>query len=245
MNCEEVERQDIVGAYIAGKLPEEVRDRFEEHYFGCDLCLQQVECARVARDVLATRRPAESRKWLPWLAIAAALIAAVGIWKAVAPKQETAVVSPQAAGSPDRTQTYQLLARFDPPPYKPSNLRGAENSARQFREAMKQYSVGDFAAAVVALRSTVAAKDSLTEARYYLALSEVLSGERNAGIGDLKRVIADGDTPYQSEARFYLAKALLAANNASGARQQLETLVSEKSELAARATEILNQLPKP
>jgi hypothetical protein len=245
MNCEEVEQQDIVGAYVAGKLPDETRDLFEEHYFGCDHCLQQVECARIARDVLATRRPAESRNWLPWLAIAAALFAAIAVWRVVAPKPETAVVTPPAASHPDPSQTYQLLARFDPPAYKPSNLRGAESAGRSFRDGMKRYAAGDFAGAAVTLRSTLTANVGLTEARYYLALSELLSGDRISGTADLERVIAAGDTPYQSEARFYLAKALLAANNAGGARQQLETLISQKSELAPRATEILNQLPKP
>jgi hypothetical protein len=234
MNCEEVEQQDIVGAYVAGKLPEELRYLFEEHYFGCDHCLHQVEVARIARNVLVARRPAKFRVWMPLLAVAAALIAGVVIWKTMTPKPEIAKAPP----TPAPARNYQLLARFDAPPYEPANLRGSETVARSFRDAMKQYSAGDYAAAAIALRSTA----NTTEARFYLGLSELLSGDRAGGTADLERVITAGDTPFQSEARFYLAKALLGSNNPEGARQQLETLVKEKSELGPRATEILNQL---
>ena len=53
MTCEEVERNDTLAAYITGKLPEAERDQFEEHYFGCERCVQEVEAARLAREVFA------------------------------------------------------------------------------------------------------------------------------------------------------------------------------------------------
>jgi TolA-binding protein len=245
MNCEEVEREDIVVAYVSGRLPDETRDLFEEHYFGCDQCLQQVECARLAREVLVARPPAKSFPWKPLAAIAAILIAAIAVGTAVVPKHQTVVGTPSPANPPDSSPRYDMLARFDPPPYKPSVLRGAETAGRPFRDAMQRYSAKDFTGAVQALHSVVTANAGLTEARYYLGLSELLSGDRDSGAADLELVIAAGDTPYQSEARFYLAKALLAAKKVAGARRQLETLVSQQSEFAPRATEILNQLPKP
>lgn len=240
MNCEEVERKDILGAYIAGKLAEAERDQFEEHFFGCEECLQQVEAARIAREVLVSR-PVETlrqpvRWWIP-LAAAAVLVAGIAIWKGQPTpqsptRQEVAVVAPPAKPS------YDLLARFDPPAYRPSTLRGAEKTPKSFAAAMKLYSAGDFAGAGAGLRGL-----SGVEAVYYLGVSELLSGNRTTGIAELRNVVTLGDTPYLSEARFYLAKGLLGDGDLAGARSQLETLIKDKSELAPKAEELLKQLP--
>jgi TolA-binding protein len=236
MNCEEVERKDILAAYITGKLPEVDRDQFEEHFFGCDECLQQVEAARIAREVLMARAAAKPkaavRWWIPALAAAALLVVGIAVWKPAAPKA-LVVVAPQEKPS------YDLLARFDPPAYLPSTLRSASRTTKNFSEAMKLYTSGDFAGAAKGLRGLDGSRPL-----YYLGVSELLSGDRSGGIADLQKVVALGDTPYLSEARFYLAKGLIGDGNLAGARTQLETLVQEKSELAPKASEILNSLAK-
>jgi len=238
MNCEEVEQNDILAGYITGKLPETDRDQFEEHFFGCEECLQKVEAARIAREVLIAHKPAPARQWwIPLLAAAAVLIGVLAIWRGMTPKAEQAPTV--AAVKPKVEPSYELLARFDPPSYRPSTLRSSERTARSFEIAMKLYSAGDFAGAATALRTT-----NSVEARYYLGISELLSGDVTGGTADLQKVIAAGDTPYLSEARFYLAKAFLKAHNVAGSREQLEKLVEEKSELAPRATELLGQLSK-
>ena len=236
MTCENVELQDKLGPYIAGKLTDTERDQFEEHFFHCEVCLQQVEAARLARDVLAAK-PASKRWWLPVLAAAAVLILAVGVWKGLAPRQESVVMAPPKPLSP--TVSYELLAKIEAPVYQPSTLRGAERSSRQFREAMNAYSAGNFAAAASALRVV----DGV-EASFYRAVSEVLAGDRAAGIADLRKVVAAGDTPFQSEARFYLGKSLIGAGDLAGARIELERLVREKSEWALQADNLLVQLPR-
>lgn len=226
MNCEEVERNDILAAYIAGKLPEAERDQFEEHFFGCEECLQQVEAARIARDVLIANPLAKKPRmhwWVPALAVAAVLVVGIAVWKSpVAEPQKVApVVVAQAKPS------YELLARFDPPVYRASTLRSATRAPKSFASAMKLYSAGDFAGAAVGLREL-----DTTVARFYLGVSELLAGDRGAGVADLKKTVEAGDTPYQSEARFYLAKGLLGEAKVDEARVQLETLVREKGELA-------------
>ena len=250
MNCQEVEQQDILGAYIAGKLPEAQRDLFEEHFFGCDDCLRNVEAARVAREVLIARKasaPARNR-WIPWLAAAALLVVGIAIWKAKTGRQiEVAAVAPKPAAEVAEAKAgpdYTLLAKFDPPVYRPANLRGAEKTDRAFRAAMERYAAGDFAGAAVGLRAVAGATAAFVEARYYLGIAELQTGDIAPGLSDLQRVIAAGDTPFLSEARFYAAKASLGQNDAAAARLQLETLVREKSELAPRAEEILKQLPQ-
>lgn len=246
MNCEEVEQQDILDSYVAGKLADAERDRFEEHFFNCEQCLRRVEAARLARDVLIagpTSTKAGTRWLIPVLGIAAGLITAIAIWQITAPKMQVAVSKPavQVPAAP----SYDLLARFDPPAYRASTLRGAAQSARAFRDAMKLYSANDFAGAAQGLRTAVSRGDATPEIRFYLGVSEMLSGEREGGIADLRKVIAAGDTPFLSEARFYLAKGLLAGGRVTDARDELQTLIKEQSELSPRAQELLAQLPKP
>jgi hypothetical protein len=234
MNCQEVEQRDILGAYIAGKLPEAERDSFEEHFFGCDACLRDVEAARIAREVLLKQPSARLGTWWIGLAAAAAVIVgAIVFWPAA--KLVTVEKPVAKAAEP----SYELLARFDAPVYRASTLRGAEKTARAFRDAMKLYSAGDFAGAAAGLRSV----DSV-EAKYYLGVSELLAGDRAGGVDTLRQVVAAGDTPFLSGGRFYLAKGLIGAGDLPGAREHLAALVRDRSELAPRAQELLGQLGK-
>jgi CHAT domain-containing protein len=51
-----VEENDLVGRYVAGKLPEEEAEAFEAHYFGCERCWSEVRAATEVR--AAMERPA-------------------------------------------------------------------------------------------------------------------------------------------------------------------------------------------
>jgi hypothetical protein len=237
MNCEEIERKDILAAYITGKLPEAERDQFEEHFFGCEECLRSVEAARIARKVLVAQ-PVGRRAvhwWIPALAAAAVLVVGIAIWRTGStqhrPEVAVSVVQPVVQPS------YDLLAKFDAPGYRPATLRSAGKASKSFAAAMKLYSVGDFAAAAAGLRGIVGA-----EGEYYLGVSELLAGDRSGGIADLQKVIARGDTPYLSEGRFYLAKGLIGDGKLAEARVELEVLVKEKSELGPSASKLLAQL---
>lgn len=247
MNCQEVEQEDILGAYISGKLPEAQRDLFEEHFFGCEECLRNVEAARIARQVLVARKPSGlvRNRWLALLAAAAVLVAGVAVWKGnTGRRAQIEVFAPKPAAQVKAGPDYKLLARFDPPVYRPLNLRGAETTDKGFRAAMERYSAGDFAGATVGLRAVLERTAGFVEARYYLGIAELQAGDIAQGLRNLQRVIAAGDTPFLSDARFYVAKALLGQNDAAAARQQLEFLVREKSELTSRAEEILKELPQ-
>jgi hypothetical protein len=239
MNCEYVEQHDILGSYMAGTLADEERDGFEEHFFGCEQCLQEVEAARVAREVLLKRGAGlQNRRrnwWVAGIPAAAAIFFGLWIWKGPIPPSERL---PERLPVPQK-QSYDLLGRFDPPAYRPATLRGANKLARSFPVAMKFYSSGNFEKAAASLKSIPG-----VEAQYYLGISEVLSGDRRNGITDLKKVVAAGDNPYRSEARFYLGKALVGSGDFPAAKLEFETLITEKSEWSPQAADVLVQLPK-
>ena len=74
---DEVEAQDLVGAYLAGRLTEAERDAFEAHYFSCAECLEQLEAAE---DFEAGMRDVAAED----LRQAAAARTAVGVFAALA-----------------------------------------------------------------------------------------------------------------------------------------------------------------
>lgn len=100
MTHQDVLDRDIVGEYVAGRLPADARAAFEKHFFGCDECfaaLQATEHLRAGvRQLAATgelqvdasnvipigaRVPASRTPVLPWLLAAAAVVFAVaGVW---------------------------------------------------------------------------------------------------------------------------------------------------------------------
>ena len=96
LTCESVEERNLVALYAAEKLNEESAEAFEQHYFDCDRCWNEVRRAAEIRASHATS-PAERSStlktadgkvirgpWMRWrvLAVAAAAaFVAVGAWQ--------------------------------------------------------------------------------------------------------------------------------------------------------------------
>lgn len=86
LTCELVDRDDIDQRYLAGTLPAEDAEAFEEHYFGCGRCWALVEqglALRAAASV-GTAVPAlvATPRRQPWIALAAAAVLLVStvVW---------------------------------------------------------------------------------------------------------------------------------------------------------------------
>lgn len=94
MECGRVRAESIAERYLAGELDEAGRDEFEEHYFACAACFDDLEKLRALQAELARSRArveaeaaAEVRqpwRWR-WAAAAAASLAVVvlGVWQLV------------------------------------------------------------------------------------------------------------------------------------------------------------------
>jgi TolA-binding protein len=142
-----------------------------------------------------------------------------------------------AAASTIPDERYEFLAAFAAPEYLP--IRGA---SRPFQAAMALYQKQDYSGAASALRAVTDAQPGLTEARFYLGVSLLLSGDRIAGIQELRALTDGGDTPYLERGRFYLAKGLLAEHDAKRAQEQLESLIEQHGNLEKQATALLQQI---
>jgi len=239
MSCVQASIEDIE-RYLTGLLPEDEQQVFEEHYFGCAECFSRLEAVRAIQTAARTVKPSAGSGW--WmrgvLGIAAALVVATGLWHWSSTKQP-------AASNPGVPSKLVLLAKFDAPSWTPMTLRGAGSTQSEaFRAAMQTYQAGNFPAASQQLRAVVSAQPALTEARFYLGISSIESGNRNDGIEQLKQVVAAGDTPWLEQARFYLAKALIGAGDVAGAKSQLEQVTAIRGDLAGEAQKLLDALAR-
>lgn len=168
---------------------------------------------------------------------------AVFAWLAYESRKEagsgrTASAQPAETG-PISAERYELLARFVPPAYQPTP--GAAHS-QEFQKAMTLYQKGDDAGAIRALQAVSKAQPDDVEARFYLGICFLLTGDLASGAQELGGVVAAGETPYLERARFYLAKALIGQRNITGARQQLESVVAIHGDLEKEAQALLRQI---
>ena len=171
MDCDRVAREEILESYLLGRLSEEDRDAFEEHYFECARCFDELQTLqaiqgelRRAGDEFEAKHDASIFRWAPAAGLAAAVVLAVGVvlWmrpllrRRVYPKRRRAPPPSQAQlpetprpQAPEPTvapePSLEQLARVEPPPYEPLTLRGAPDEATaRFQRGMEQYRKADY-----------------------------------------------------------------------------------------------------
>lgn len=174
---------------------------------------------------------------------------AVGVfaWLAVQSHREAGLGRTANAAPPPMRhippETIALLARFEPPEYETADKASA---SPEFQAAMERYRQHDYAGAALGLRAVADAQPQSVEARFYLAISLVLTNDRPAGVQLLKDVTASGGTPYLESARFYLAKALLGEGNLAGADLQLRIIIEMHGKLEKQAQALHARIsPRP
>jgi len=155
-----------------------------------------------------------------------------------------AVPSTAKAGAPSRrAELLAKLARVQPPRFSPSVLRGMTDEATAaFQQGMKFYVAGDFGAAAPLLRNAARLDPGRPDIAFFLAASELLSGDATAAAGEFNRTIEMGDTPFLEEAHYYLAKAHLKLGDVGEARRELTLVKDLQGSLQGDADAILKQL---
>jgi len=239
---------EAAARYAGDAMPEEEREAFEDHYFDCAACLAAVQtlqeaghqlAAPPARAVAAAAPLARFPSW-----VMAAVLAVVAVGAAVTLLQERGPVEPTPAASsaaPAPDGRLVALARAEPYPYVPFAGRGA-GATPAFDQAMGRYLDRDYAGAAAALRALVERAGAGLEARFYLGVSELLSGQAPAAEKDLAVAAAAADDAVAGPARLYLARAHLARGDAAGAREVLRRLAASASGQAAAARALLAEL---
>ena len=258
MTCEEVERDEVAEQYVAGRLSEDDRARFEDHYFDCTACLERVRIIEQARAELSAPEP--PMVWRNWrragVGLAAAAVLALAVragydrWidsddaSPVAGRPPDVIGPSPNASTPPAPIVQPSLGKIELPPYNAPRVRTAPTDAqRAFRDAMVFYSAGNCDAALSGLRRALALDDSLLPARFYLGVCELERGRPLAAAPALEQVIAAGESPYLEDALFFLAQARIREGNLTAARAGLERVVSLRGNRRDEAQRLLTQLP--
>jgi tetratricopeptide (TPR) repeat protein len=270
MDCGTVAREEILENYLLGRLSEADREAFEEHYFECARCFDDLQTLQAIQGELRlagaqfeaeTTRP--FLRWAPAAGFAAVLVLAVGVllwtrWPAPPGSSEASKAQPPPrAQSPEKPRaevpatsaasepSLDQLARVDPPQYEPRTLRGATDEATaRFQRGMEHYRKADYGGAVADLRAAAELDPDAAHSCFFLGISYLMSGQDSAAIHWLRATIALGDSAYLEEAHMYLAKAFLRRKDVRAAETELNKVVQLRGSSSGQARQLLSQLDR-
>jgi tetratricopeptide (TPR) repeat protein len=256
MDCETIRDRHIADEYRAGRLSPEEAEAYEEHYFSCDRCFEDLrfrdEVARRLReegeslfvDEIAAERVPCRAEWMErpvrtagrswWFlplrpAWAAGLLAVVAL-----------VIVVFITGRVD-DRGADLAARWTPSahPYVASELRaGAEGEP--FRRGMELYQAARYREAAEWLERALQLTPSDAEIHFYLGVTHLMAGDSRKAIGSLET--ATDLAPSSALFRWYLAQARLQAGDIVSAEQALERVVEMAGDSVPEARTLLQQI---
>lgn len=260
MNCEQVMSSEVAEKYLLGQLSEAEQKAFEQHYFECQRCFDELQTYRALQAELkqtATviqREPIVQRAVSSWTWAAAAtavlLVVGIGYWlerprpPSSTPGATPIMTAPNVERSPvTRVPSLSELAEVRPPNYTPVILRGSPDEATQrFHEAMLRYVKGDYAGTIPGLYAAFHLNSKAPDISFFLGTCYLLTDQADSAIAQLRKTVALGDSPYLEETRFYLAKAYLRKADPVAAQPELKKVIRLHGEREKEARELLRQL---
>lgn len=251
MDCDQIEREEIIEKYLTGKLDKAGQKELESHCFGCPKCFETLQVQRALQEELwkqakiVSPAPSEERRLrirgLSIVSVAAGLVIIV----VLAILWYFGRTGERSIRSGETSASLGLLAAFEPPPYIPPALRGAADEATErFRAGMKFYQESRYAEALPNLQAAAGLNPQAASIRFFLGICLLLTGQADPGIAELQKAIALGDVTYLNEAHFYLAKGYLRKGDASAARKELQTVAESGGKLSEDAARLLKSMEK-
>jgi tetratricopeptide (TPR) repeat protein len=227
--CEQLAEQAVVERYLAGQLSADEAAGFEEHYLTCADCQEALRMGALVRTALpgAVRAARSRRRWLllgpPGLAAALAVVLLRGSSAGPLNGLGGVAQAPIYLGVPVRNEE----------PTQPDSL---------FARAMDAYLAEQYEDAAAGLRAALEAGVAPAPAEFFLGASLLITGSSRAAAEAFARVIALGDTPYQAEAQYYRAKALLRLGRGADALALLHQPGVEASPIAPAARALADSI---
>ena len=154
------------------------------------------------------------------------------------PPERTTPPTP-AVATPPRV-VLEALGAFVPPPYRATTLDSTPDLAtRTFRDAMRDYERGDYAASAKGLTAAARLTPSSPQTHFYLGASYLFSGDSAAAVRALQTTIDLGESAYLEAATFYLSKALIRRGDLDAAQVELLKVVRLKGDHERDAQSLL------
>jgi len=239
MDCALVKDENLSARYLLGELSEDKQVAFEEHFFECERCFEELETLRAVQaelveseDAVQAQVPTRGPRRIWFIAVGmAAAVVAIGI--------ALQLMTPATTVPPELLE----LARIEPPHYQEVRLRGAADEAQQrFRTAMEFYSAGDYASAIPGLEDAAELDPTAPNVSFFLGACYLLTGRTSEGVETLQRTVDLGDTPYLEEALFLLAKASLQTGDRGTAEEALRQVIGLEGEWESESRSLLRQM---
>jgi tetratricopeptide (TPR) repeat protein len=232
MGCADPRWQGVARRYVDGRLSENERSAFEDHYFACDACFEEVERlqqsrpARVGDRGVETKPPAvpsRMRGWWP-VALAAALALALGLGVWLLSRTRNAPSS-EAGGVPVASGVEQPGEDTRPTavPNAAADTLVADGTAPERLESGFTYSIAEIEPPryePVVLRGT----ESDAEARFAAGMEWYQRGEY-AGAVPLLSSAAQID-PEAARIQFFLGASQLLNGETAAALESLGRVVT-------------------
>jgi len=247
LTCEMITDDGIVDQYVAGTLPEEEYESFENHLIECRACQDEVVQAVAVREGLGALGEESPGREPP---TAGPTVRSRSRWKAISPKvwlpvAAAAVVAGLVFFGPDRVpEAISELGRVGQPPiYLGVPVRQEEAAAESlFDLAMTHYMADEFSDAAAGLRMALEAGADPIPAQFFLGASFLMLDRPREAAGALGVIIDLGPSPYQAEAHYYRAKALLRLGEVGPALDDLRGAAAVPGEIAGPAQALSDSL---
>ena len=248
-NCTGIPAEQCVEPYLDGTLSEVEAERFEEHYFDCQVCLAELQTMQAVRKKLGSEPRTAVKAPIPWpirlsalAAIAAMLVVALMVFHGKRQEQQqgaaagaaTQPAQPMPKAPSPASAAVSQLADLALPAFQASHLRG-ESGDPHFSAGMKAYGRQDCAAAEKALAQVPAEDQESLTARFYGGACRMHEGDLAGATQSLSAVAAAGDSPQQEAALYYLAQIALAGGDVMAARRYLAHTFQLHGDFEARA----------
>lgn len=231
MHCRRFKHQ--IDAYLHNKLPEEMRQEFENHYFACEHCFDQLRIRRALMENNFNLKPlpADKKATLsrfrryPAL-IAASLVIVIG----------AGIMGVQW----HRERVLERISRFSPPVILITETRN-QQAETVYKNAVNAYQKGDYSLAVEYFSHIPEAARS-PKTRFFSGISRLLTNDPEGALKDFDSIIDAMDPSYFDEALFYKGIALLRQGRVPEARGIFRRLTGMFSPLKVEARERIDMI---
>ncbi|HDP95465.1 MAG TPA: hypothetical protein ENN40_08925 [Candidatus Aminicenantes bacterium] len=233
MQCRRFRHQ--IDAYLRNDLSETQRQEFENHYFSCQHCFDQLRIRRALMETNFNLKPMTIGEKVskfrfrrhPAL-LAASLVIVIG----------ASIMGLQW----QRGKTLERISRFSPPVILVTETRN-QQAETAYTEAVKAYQNGDYKDGVAHL-SNIPEPFVSPKVRFLRGISRLLTKDPQGAAKDFEAIIAAMDPSYFDEALFYKGIALLRQGNVSGAKAVFMRLSGMFSPLKGEARKRLDMIEK-
>ena len=240
--CDQFAAESVIERYAAGRLSESETQAFEEHLLVCDRCQDELTLAVAVREALpageADDEPAVPRR-LPWRG------AGIGLALAAAAVATLLILPGERVSGP----IAELGRVTQPPVYLGVPVRQAPARPDSvFDAAMSAYSGGDYADAAMGLREALTAGAAPAASEFFLGASLLMLDRDEEAADAFQGVIEAGESPYVTEAHYYLAKAFLRMDRSGDASAHLAIAAEEDGEIGGMARALadsIEAIPRP